>query len=111
MQNNNQPNFMTRLAAFIVDKRRLFFFLFAAMCIFCAFSFRWVQVNETLTDYLGEETETRRGIELMDREFTTYATAQIMVQNITFDQASAMLPRIEEIEGVRSVAFDETKDH
>ena len=111
MQNNNQPNFMTRLAAFIVDKRRLFFFLFAAMCIFCAFSFRWVRVNETLTDYLGEETETRRGIELMDREFTTYATAQIMVQNITYDQASAMLPRIEEIEGVRSVAFDETKDH
>ena len=111
MANNNKTTFMTRLAAFIVDKRKLFFVLFLGMCIFCAFSRNWVQVNDTLTDYLGEETETRRGVDLMDREFTTYATAQIMVQNITYDQAEALLPLIEETEGVKSVAFDETTEH
>ena len=111
MENKNETTFMTRLAAFIVDRRKLFFVLFLGMCVFCAFSRSWVQVNDTLTDYLDEETETRRGLDLMDREFTTYATARIMVQNITYDQAEALLPLIEEIEGVKSVAFDETPDH
>jgi len=111
MSKNNQNNFMARLAAFIVDKRKLFFLLFLAMCIFCAFSRSWVVVNDTLTDYLGEETETRRGLELMDREFTTYGTAQIMIQNVTYDQAEKLLPQIEAVEGVKSVAFDETADH
>ena len=111
MPNKNQNNFMTRLAAFIVDKRKLFFLLFLAVCIFCAFSRSWVVVNDTLTDYLGEETETRRGLELMDREFTTYGSAQIMIQNVSFDQADRLLPQIEAVEGVKSVTFDSSADH
>ena len=111
MAKNSKDNFMTRLATLIVDKRKLFFVIFLALCIFCAFSRNWVSVNDLLTDYLSEDTETRQGLDLMDREFTTYATAQIMVQNISFDQANALLPLIEETEGVKSVEFDETTDH
>ena len=111
MSRNRKSNFMTRFAGFIVDKRKLFFAVFLGLCVFCAFSRNWVQVNDRLTDYLGEETETRRGLELMEREFTTYAVAQIMVQNISYDQADALLPQIEGIEGVKSVLFDETPEH
>ena len=111
MSRNRKSNFMTRFAGFIVDKRKLFFAVFLGLCVFCVFSRNWVQVNDRLTDYLGEETETRRGLELMEREFTTYAVAQIMVQNISYDQADALLPQIEGIEGVKSVLFDETPEH
>ena len=111
MEKKDNQNFMMRVASFIVDKRVFFFLLFLGMCVFCAFSRNWVEVNDLLTDYLGEETETRQGLELMESEFTTYATAQIMVQNVSFEQAGALLPQIEETEGVKSVDFDGTPDH
>ena len=111
MEKKEKQTFMTRIATFIVDRRKFFFAIFLLLCVFCAFSRNWVEVDDLLTDYLGEETETRQGLELMNREFTTYATAQIMVQNVSFEQASALLPLIEETEGVKSVAFDETPDH
>ena len=50
-----------RLAAFIVDKRKVFYLLFIGLSIFCVFSSGWVAVNNDLTSYLPAETETRRG--------------------------------------------------
>ena len=96
-------SFMEKLAAFIVDGRGVIFLLFAVAAIFCAVSRGWVQVNDDLTAYLPESTETRQGLELMNREFTTFGAAQIMVENVTYDQAEALCSRIEEIPGVKSV--------
>ena len=111
MRRYRQENWMTRACTFIVDRRRLFFALFLALCVFCAFSRNWVQVNDTLTDYLADETETRRGLDLMEQEFTTYGSAQIMVQNVSYPQAQALCERLEAIEGVKSVAFDDSAEH
>ena len=65
----------------------------------------WVQTNSDLTDYLPAETETRQGLTLMEEEFTTYATAQVMVDNITLDRALALQEVLENVEGVTSVDF------
>ena len=91
-----KTSFMEKLAAFIVDGRGVSFLLFAVAAIFCAVSRGWVQVNDDLTAYLPESTETRQGLELMNREFTTFGAAQIMVENVTYDQAEALCSRIEE---------------
>ena len=111
MKGYKQNNLMTRVCTFIVDRRRLFFVLFLGMCIFCAFSRNWVSVNDTLTDYLADETETRRGLDLMEQEFTTYGSAKIMVQNVSYPQALALLERLEEIEGVKAITFDDSSEH
>ena len=105
------PSFMEKLAAFIVDKRALFFLLFLVAAAFCAVSRNWVQVNDDLTAYLPRETETRRGLELMEREFTTFGTADVVVENVTYQQAEALCRQIEEIEGVKSVDFDNSPKH
>lgn len=68
----NDSNFMTKLATFIVDKRNLFFLLFIFAFIFCAFASNWVNVENDITTYLPDTTETRQGLTLMDDEFTTY---------------------------------------
>ncbi len=111
MKENRNSTGMEKLATFIVDKRNMIIALFLAAAVFCAISRNWVQVNDSITDYLSEDTETRQGIELMDREFVTYSTAQIMVQNISYEQASVLRDQLEEIDGVKSIAFDETPDH
>ena len=111
MEAGRKMSFMEKLAAFIVDGRGLIFLLFAVAAIFCAVSRGWVQVNDDLTAYLPETTETRQGLDLMNREFTTFGTAQIMVENVTYDQAGDLCAMIEEIEGVKSVDFDHSDKH
>ncbi len=111
MESPKKTTLMDKVAAFIVDRRSIVFLLFAVAAVFCAVSRGWVQVNDDLTAYLPETTETRQGLELMEREFTTFGTAQVMVENVTYEQAQELCARIQAIEGVKSVEFDHTAKH
>ncbi len=111
MKADKRGSFMERLASLIVDKRNIIFLVFAALAIFCAFSRNWVQVCDDITKYLPDNTETRTGLDLMEREFTTFGTAKVMVANITYDTALELKKGIEAQEGVKSVDFDESRAH
>ena len=100
-----------QIASLIVDKRKAFYLLYIGLAIFCVFSSGWVEVNNDLTSYLPEETETRRGLTAMDEEFTTFGTNRVMVDNIPFAQAQELADGLEGLEGVKSVEFDGTEDH
>ncbi|MCI9473604.1 MAG: MMPL family transporter [Flavonifractor sp.] len=100
-----------KLARFIVDKRKAFYLVFLAACLFCAASISKVEVNNDITSYLPPETETRRGLSLMEEEFTTLGSARVMAANITYEQAARLAEALEEVEGVAGVVFDGTEDH
>lgn len=68
-------------------------------------------MDNELTDYLPETTETRQGLDIMNKNFITYGTSRIMISNITYPQADALVEQIEEVKGVDSVEFDDTEDH
>lgn len=102
---------MERVAAVIVDKRNVFFLLFAAAAIFCAFSRNWVRVCDDITAYLPDHTETRQGLDLMEQEFTTFGTAKVMVANITYEKALELQEDLSRLEGVKSVDFDDSAKH
>ena len=70
-------NFMLKLAAFIVNKRKAFIALFALACIYSAISIPKVEVVDDLTKYLPETTETRQGLDIMEQEFTTFLSASL----------------------------------
>ncbi|MCQ2558310.1 MAG: MMPL family transporter [Oscillospiraceae bacterium] len=110
-QGNSSSGFMHRLASFIVDRRKFIIVLFILASLFCAFSRSWVKVNDNITDYLPPTTETRIGLTIMDENFTTYGTAEVMVDNISYPQAEALLQQISNIYGVKSVSFDDTEAH
>ncbi len=102
---------MEKLATFIVDKRNLFFLLYIFALVFCFFSTNWVKVENDITTYLPEETETRQGLTIMNNEFVTYGTARVMVSNISYERGERLKEDIENVEGVSSVEFDSTADH
>ena len=104
-------NAMMKLAAFIVDKRNLFFLLLAIGVIFSMFSTNWIQVENDLKAYLPADCETRRGLDIMDDQFITYGTAQIMVENVSMTRAQALWESLKTVEGVLSVDYDETEDY
>ena len=107
----NSETFMTKLARFIVDKRKAFYLIFIAAFLFSAASVNKVQVNNDITSYLPSETETRRGLTIMDQEFITLGSANIMVSNITYETAEALSEEIAAVPGVSGVEFDETEEH
>lgn len=104
-QTSSSETPVTKLARFIVDKRKAFFLVFLAAVLFCGSSIDKVVVNNDITSYLPAETETRRGLTLMDEEFTTYASAQVMLSNVTYRQAEKVAAQLAELDGVSSVAF------
>ena len=104
-------SFMVKLSTFIVDKRNLFFLITIILVIFSMFSRNWVEVENDLTFYLPEDSETKKALNVMDGEFTTYGTAEVMVANIAYEAAERMLDDLKEIKGVQSIDFDDTTDH
>ena len=106
-----KPSFFEKIATVVVDRRNLIFFLYIGALIFSLFSSTWVKVCNDITEYLPPETETRRGLTIMNEEFTTFGTARIMVSNITYDKALELQEQLEAIEGVSEVTFDETDEH
>lgn len=102
---------MEKLASFIVDKRNLFFLLYIFALIFSAIATGWVKVEDDITTYLPDTTETRQGLTVMNDNFVTYGTANVMVSNITYDTALDIQSRLEDIEGVTTVEFDDTDEH
>ena len=111
MNEKKNGGFLVKLSAFIVDKRNLFFLLYAIAIVFCFFSMNWVQVENDVTTYLPEDTETRQGLVAMNENFTPFATAQIMVSNITYETAEAIHEILTAVEGVTMVTFDASADH
>lgn len=107
----NDQNFMVKLATFIVDKRTGFYLFFIAAIIYSALSVSKTKVNNDITAYLPETTETRQGLTLMEDEFITYGAARIMIANITYEQAEKLAKALEQVEGVSGVTFDDTEDH
>lgn len=101
---------MEKVAQFIVDKRNLFFLLYAAALIFCIFSMNWKSVETDVTVYLNEKSETRQGLETMNEHFAMFSSARIMVSNVTYDEAVELYHRITQVEGVTMVDFSNSAE-
>lgn len=112
MENEQKENsFMMKFATLIVDKRKGIYLVFIVLIIFSIWSMNKVKINNDLTTYLPDTTETRQGINLMDEQFITYGTARIMVCNVTFGKAQELAGCIGEMEGVSMLDFDGSKEH
>ncbi len=114
MENNELQggnSFMLKICAFIVDKRNLFFLIYAIACIFSAISRNWVSVENQLSEYLPQTSETWQGLKLMEEEFTTFGSVKVMVANISYDQALLIQDDLEKMDGVFSAELDDSDKH
>ena len=111
MSEKKKNSFLSRMAAFIVDKRNVFFLLYAFAFLFCIFSMGWVSVENDVTKYLPEDAEIRQGIDAMNANFTVTGTARVMVSNVTYETAETLFAEMSGIDGLLMVTFDDTQDH
>ena len=106
-----QPSGMLKLATFIVDKRNLFFLLLVIGILFSLVSRNWVEVENDLKAYLPASSETRQGLDVMEDQFITYGTAQVMVENVSLAQAQNLYEELKKIPGVQSIDYDQDEDY
>ena len=111
MPNSQKNDLMTRLATFLVDKRRMIFICYLIALVFCVFSLMWVEVEDDVTKYLPDSTETRLGIEAMNRNFETIATARVMISNVSFDTAQGICDWLSGLDSVSMVTFGDDAEH
>ncbi len=102
---------LEKVATTIVDRRNLLFLFFIILIVFSLFSMSWVEVEDDIVYYLDKDSNTRKGITIMDEEFTTFGMANIMVSNISYINGEEIAQLIEKVNGVDSVIFENTEAH
>ncbi|MBO5556583.1 MAG: MMPL family transporter [Oscillospiraceae bacterium] len=100
-----------RIAAAIIRWRYVILLLFLAAAVYCGLSLDRVRVNSDLTVFLASDTETRRGLTIMENNFVTYASEDVMVANVTYAMAEDLAEEIRGLDHVFSVAFDDSPSH
>lgn len=102
---------LLKICAFIVDKRNLFFLIYGILMIFSAISRNWTVVENDLAFYLPATSETRQGLDLMEEQFTTYGTCNVMVANVSYEQAKTIQSQLEDTEGVFQVTLSDAPEN
>lgn len=108
---DSNENFMIKIATFVVDRRNLFFLIFGIAIIFSLVASNWVKVENSMSAYLPSTTETSKGLTVMEDEFITYGTAKILIANISYDEALTLSEKIEELDTVSMMTFDNSSEH
>lgn len=103
--------FMRSLASGILRFRYLIFLLFALACLYCGLSLNRVKINSDITAFLPPDTETRKGLSIMEEEFTAYDVVDVMLVNVTYETALAVAEELRPLPHVAEVAFDDTGGH
>ena len=110
-EKKKKGNLWLTVATFIVNKRKAIEILFVLAIIYSVLCINKVHVNQDITSYLPADSETRQGLSIMDEQFMTYGSAKVMLANVTFNQADSLVDSLENVDGVKEVAFDDSSDH
>ena len=101
---------MRKITDFIVDHCYVIFVVFLAFTVICGILATQVKINKDIYSYMPANSETSRGLAIMDDEFDYSGTSsyEMMLTDVPDDEKMAIKKHIESIEGVDSVDYDES---
>lgn len=103
---------MKKLANFIVDKRYFVLMLFLCITGFCIFLSTKVNINYNITEYLPKDSETRLGMNLMNKQFKKEKSSNLLVMFKDIQgHEEELLNELSKIDGVNSVEYDNTEEY
>ena len=79
--------------------------VFALIVVLSVILMGSVKINYNISDYLDDETETKISLEIMEDEFGTTGNIQVMVEDVTVDQAFEISSIIRQVSDVLLVNF------
>jgi len=102
---------MKKIASFIIDRSKFIFILFLVLIAYSLWGMTQVNIEYDVAMYLPQETDTRQALTIMEEEFTTYGTSTMMLKNISFQEADELHEKIEALDGVKELKFENTPDY
>ncbi len=104
---------MRRITDFIVDKRYFILVLFVILTIISAIFSNKVKLNYDIAEYLPDTSETRKGMDIMEKEFsgTETSTLNLMFESLPENKKLDIKANLEKIDGVESVDYDDTENY
>jgi hypothetical protein len=91
--------------AFLKHKKSVFIF-FVVAAVICASLVPFVSINYNLADYLPKDAQSTTAIRIMQEEFDTkIPNANVMIDNISVQEALEYKEKISSVEGVVSVIW------
>lgn len=99
---------MQKIARFIVHKRWPIIIVFVLFLAYCVYGVTRITVESSLTAYLPPDTDTKKALDIMEKEFITYGSSEILVEGVTFEAADDLAAQIRAVDGVKSLPFEDT---
>lgn len=99
-----------RLARQVVKMRRFMIIVFLLLTVVSALLIGKTTINYDFTDYLGENTVTRKSLDMMDEDFGNTDQLTIMFENLNDGVCAAIAAELHEREGVLRATHDPVKD-
>ena len=106
-----KKSFLIKFGDFIVDFRYLFACVFGILAVICALNIHNVTINYDITSYLADETETKQGLRLMESEFGSLNELQVMLTDISYEDALVIKSELSAIPHVTGISFDESENY
>ena len=82
---------LIKIGDFIAKFRYLFLSIFIFLFIFGLININNVKVNDDIVNYLPNDTETKKGLKIMEDEFGNYDNINLMINDIYKEEASELL--------------------
>ena len=104
---------MRKITDFIVKGRYVFLTLFVILAIFSLYLGTKVNINEDIMKYLPKTSETKIGKDIMEEEFSEQDSSvlNIMFKGLTDTEKKETLKKLESIDGVSSVLYENTDEY
>ena len=96
---------MKKISNFIVKARYWLLGLFVLLVGLSCFLMTQVNINYNLMKYLDSKSTSTVALTKMEDEFGTIGQCQVLVTNVSYDDALKIKDKIEDVDGVSSVVF------
>lgn len=96
------------LGNFVVKHKLAIIIVFVIAIIVSVVCVFFVNVNYDSSQYMPEDSDLRKGMDIMYSEFDGNSMAQVMVKDLTYQDALALKKQIEAVNGVASVIWLDT---
>ncbi len=104
---------MRKVTDFIINKRYFILAIFIIFTIISVILSAKVKINYDIAEYLPDTSETRIGMNIMEKEFagTETSNLNLMFENLSDDKKIEVKDYLENIEGVEEVEYDNTEEY
>lgn len=104
---------MRKFTDFIVNKRHFILVLFIILSVISVILSKKVNINYDIAEYLPSTSETRIGMDIMEKEFKEIKSSSLnlMFEDLQEDKKTEICEELTQIKGVDSVDYDSTENY